>query len=112
SRNSFEEIDDSGPKRVLRPDHHEPVARDQLLEDLRAVLELVRRGSNVGSHRSLEELHRVAVGLALKERFDRRPDAIHNRSEISGMAAPAWPLQLFQGGDHRSAARMTQDDDQ
>src|SRR5579862_5341861 len=45
-----EELDDAARERVFRPDHEQLLVQDELLEDLRAVPQVIHRGTDVRTH--------------------------------------------------------------
>lgn len=94
-RRPVEKLDDPGFERVLGAHNKQPVRLDELLEDLRSVPQVVRRGADVRAHGLPHQGLRIAPELGRQQGLDGRPDPVDDRAQVSRLVGRL--LKLFEG---------------
>src|SRR5262249_56108726 len=83
-RHAIEEGNHTGLERVLRTDHEQPVVLDELLEQLRAVAQVIGRHADVGAHGLLLQSLPVARWRSvLEQALDGRADAVDDGAQVA-----------------------------
>ena len=106
-----EEVHDARFQGILRPDHHEALVLDELLEDLRPVPQLVGGHADVGPHCVMDQHVRIAGERGVQERLDRGPHAADDGMEVARLVLRR-PPELLERREDGAAARMPQHHDQ
>src|SRR5580704_2902813 len=72
-RQSIEEINHTGLQRVLGANHQEPGFLNELLDDIRAVPQILHRRADVGANRSTAQGMQIMLKIRRQQAFDGRP---------------------------------------
>src|SRR4029077_13100985 len=107
-RHPIEELDDAGLQRVFGADDEQALVLDQLLEQLRAMAQVIRRGADVGPHGLLDQCGPVFLEAGREQSLDRGTDAVYDRPQVTGLVLRR-PPQLLERGHDGPAARMADD---
>jgi hypothetical protein len=78
----IQELNDTRFQRVLRAHNLKPFFPDQILQNFRAIPQLIHRGTNVCTHRSLNQVFLMASPAGLKQIFYTRANSIYDSAEI------------------------------
>jgi hypothetical protein len=109
-RRAVEEVHHTRLERVLRADHHELAVVDHLLEQRRAVPQVVGGRPHVRAHRLTHESLLVIPDTRGDQRLERRPDPVHDRAQIRGV--PGRVAHRFERRGDRAALRVSEDHDE
>jgi putative Ca2+/H+ antiporter (TMEM165/GDT1 family) len=106
---AVKEVHETRLERVLGADHHQPFALDELLQDFRAVPQLVCGHADVRSYRVVDENLGIARKGGVHEGFHRWTNAIHDRVQVSRLIL-GRSLKLLESGQDGATARVTEHD--
>ena len=109
--NTVEELDDAGLERVLGADDDQAVVCDQLLEDLRAMAQVVRRDADVRAHGLLHQGLGVVPQIRGEQRLDRRAHPVDDRAQVARLVLTRL-LELLERREDGAALRVAEHDDQ
>ena len=110
-RQSVEEIDDAGLQGVLGADDHESGLLDELLNDVRAVPQVLHRRLDIGADRRTAQGVKIVPEFRRQQAFDGWPYQIHDGMQIARLILDR-PLQLLQRRFDGAALSVAQYDHQ
>jgi hypothetical protein len=108
---AVKELHKAGFQGVFGANDQEAGVLDEVLDDGRAMAEVVGSGADVGTDGLVEESVGVGLEAGGQEAGDGGADALDDGAQI-GRLALGGPLELLESSRDRAAARMAQDDDQ
>jgi hypothetical protein len=76
-----------------------------MFQQLRAVPQVICRRANISSNRIVQERGRIISLPEFEQRFQRRPDAVHDRAQVSGLNRRP-PFHFIQRRNDGAALRV------
>ena len=110
-RSRVEELDHARLQRILGAHDDQAIVLDQLLEDLRAVAQVIYGGADIGPNCLCDQCISIVSEVGREELLDRRAHPIDDRPQVARLIFCRCP-QLFDGGQNRPALRVAKDDNQ
>src|SRR4026207_2328810 len=108
---TLEEIHDSGLQRIFGTNHEEASLLDSRLEDFRSVPQMGCGDADVAADGVPHERFRVVPKVCRQQSFDRWPDTVDHRREISRLLLPR-PHELFECGQNGPTPGVAQNNDE
>src|SRR5687767_4016164 len=107
----IEEIDHTGLQRILRSDDHQSFVLNQLLENLRAMAQVIDGCPNVRANSLIDERLRIVSQLRSQQALHGGTHPVHDRMKIRRLRRRGF-AQLLERGKDGSALRVPEHHDE